>query len=214
MAKTIAPLLSFSGSGQIAKTQVYSTWKGRSYVRRYTIPANPNTASQQETRSVFRWLSKLWQFLPAAAQTPWAVYARNLQITDRNALLKNNIASMRGDTDLGGFLATPSANGGIAAPSITLTGGNDQATVAAVAPTLPSGWSIVAMHAILVPEQDPQTDTPSEVQYVTDVTAPYSVVATGLQSVVTYAVGVWFEMLKSDGSTAYGQSKMGTVLTT
>src|SRR6185295_19057169 len=64
MAKLTAPLLSFEGSGQIARTQVYSTWKGIPYARRYTIPANPRSTSQVQTRSVFSWLNFIWRTAP------------------------------------------------------------------------------------------------------------------------------------------------------
>jgi len=53
MAKLIAPLFSFSARGQLAKTLVYSGWKGIDDVRSYVIPANPQTADQQTQRSYF-----------------------------------------------------------------------------------------------------------------------------------------------------------------
>lgn len=53
MAKLIAPLFSFSARGQLAKTLVYSGWKGIDDVRSYVIPANPQTADQQQQRSYF-----------------------------------------------------------------------------------------------------------------------------------------------------------------
>jgi hypothetical protein len=53
MAKLVAPLFSFSARGQLAKTLVYSGWKGIDDVRSYVVPANPQTAGQQEQRSFF-----------------------------------------------------------------------------------------------------------------------------------------------------------------
>jgi len=55
MPKTTAPLLSFDARGQIAHTQVYSSWRGRPYVRRYSVGTNPNTSDQQLTRNAFTW---------------------------------------------------------------------------------------------------------------------------------------------------------------
>lgn len=53
MAKLVAPLFSFSARGQLAKTLVYSGWKGIDDVRSYVVPANPQTAGQQTQRSYF-----------------------------------------------------------------------------------------------------------------------------------------------------------------
>lgn len=53
MAKLVAPLFSFSARGQLAKTLVYSGWKGIDDVRSYVIPANPQSAGQQTQRSYF-----------------------------------------------------------------------------------------------------------------------------------------------------------------
>lgn len=50
MAKVKAPLLSFSASGQIAKTQVYFPWKGINAVRKHVVPTNPKSTAQVEQR--------------------------------------------------------------------------------------------------------------------------------------------------------------------
>jgi len=50
MAKVKGPLFSLDARGQIAKTLVYMGWKGIADVRKYVIPANPNTAAQQTQR--------------------------------------------------------------------------------------------------------------------------------------------------------------------
>ena len=49
MAKVINPLLSFSASGQIGKSLVF-TKNGR--VREYVVPANPKTAGQMAVRNM------------------------------------------------------------------------------------------------------------------------------------------------------------------
>ncbi len=53
MAKVTGPLFSLSASGQIAKTLVFMKWKGIADVRKYVIPANPNTAAQQAQRATY-----------------------------------------------------------------------------------------------------------------------------------------------------------------
>lgn len=214
MARTTAPLLSFEASGQIAKTQVYSKWKGRPYTRRYTVPSNPQTAEQTKTRSLFKWLSDLWRYMPAAAVSAWDLYANNLQITNRNAFNHINLGPMRGDTTTTHFLASPSAAGGIAAAGASATPGAGQLSIAVTAPSLPTGWTIVAAHAIAFKEQSPQTDTPGAIGYATDVTAPYVCVITGLTATTLHRWGAWFEYMRADGSPAFGQALMNTASTT
>lgn len=214
MARVTAPLLSFTGSGQIAKTQVYSSWKGRPYVRRYVTPANPNTTAQQETRSTFRFLSQLWKFMPSAAIAGWQLYAANSQITDRNAWMKRNLSPLRSQANLANLVLSPSASSGLVAAAVSFTPGNDQVTVALTAPVLPAGWAIVAAHAAALRQQDPQTGILYTVTYGTDVSSPYSIVLGGLADAQTYVVGGWFEYTKADGSPAFGEATMGTALTT
>lgn len=50
MAKVTGPLQSFSASGQIAKSIVFGAWKGVNYVRKYVIPANPQSSGQGDQR--------------------------------------------------------------------------------------------------------------------------------------------------------------------
>ena len=77
MAKVKGPLFSLGASGQIAKTLVYGDWKGIDIVRQYVVPANPNTAGQQEQRGYFgeavdEWHTDGFTALDVAA---WNLYA-------------------------------------------------------------------------------------------------------------------------------------------
>lgn len=58
MAKVSAPFLSLDASGTVASTLTASKWKGRNYMRLRIIPANPQTADQQEVRSILGTLAK------------------------------------------------------------------------------------------------------------------------------------------------------------
>lgn len=214
MAKTVAPLLSFDAGGQIAKTQVYSRWKGRPYVRRYVIPANPNTIEQQKTRSAFKWLMEAWKFYPAGAQAGWGAYADSLRITDRNAWAKINLSPLRNATDLADLIVSPSALSGIVAADMAVTPGNDALTIELTAPTLPAGWAVVMGCAVAVPNQDPNTDQDYRIVYGQDVSDPYSITLTALKSAIEYLVGGWFVYTKADGTTAYGQSLQELATTT
>ena len=55
MAKLYGPLFSLDARGKLGKALVYSIWKGLNYVRKYVIPANPNTAAQLKVEWL-RWL--------------------------------------------------------------------------------------------------------------------------------------------------------------
>jgi len=214
MATTVAPLLSFGASGAIAKTQVYASWKGRPYARRYVIPANPNTVDQQETRSTFAWLNNVWKFMPSTAVAAWQLYGSNSRFTDRNGFIKKNLSNLRSQADLTNFIFSPSAGGGLSASQIVVTPGNDQLQVVLTAPTLPTGWTIVQAIMAVIRQQDPQSGTLYNVTAMVDATAAYDVTFTGLASAQTYVVGGWFEFTKADGSPAYGQALMTTGLTT
>lgn len=206
MAKTVAPLLSFSAGGQIANTQVYSKWKGRPYVRRYVVPGNPNTAGQQQTRNSFSWLMNVWKFFPTGAAAAWAAYGDSLKITDRNAFAKQNVAALRTATDLSDFVMSPSARSGIIATAMQLTAGSGSINVALTAPVLPNGWTITNAWAAAIKQQNPQTGTDYQVVAGSDASDPYSIDLTGLEAGTEYVVGGWFEFTRSDGLKAYGRA--------
>jgi hypothetical protein len=211
MSRITAPLLSFGASGQIGKSQVYSTWKGRPYARRYAIPSNPNTSDQQETRNTFKWLNAIWKYMPAGAVGAWEAYAQNNRFTPINGLIKQNLSNLRSETDLTNFLFSPAANGGIPAASIGVAEASTQLTITLGAPSLPTGWTISKAISALIRQQDPQTGTLYVIQSQEDASAPYSgMVFTGLTNAVEYVVGGWFEYIKPDGSFAYGAALMDT----
>ena len=214
MARTTAPLLSFEASGQIANTQVYASWKGRPYVRRYTIPENPNTAAQQLTRNTFAWLNNVFKYMPAGALDAWNAYADSSRFTSRNGWMKQNLGPLRDQTDLALMTLSPSARSGIVAAGITLTAGAGQITADLTAPSLPTGWTINRAIAAAIRDQDPQTETFYGVVSGEDLTDPYSIVLTGLTAASPYIVGGWFEFNKPDGSFAYGQSLQDTATPT
>jgi hypothetical protein len=80
MAKVTGPLFSLSASGQIAKTLVFMKWKGINDVRKYVIPANPNTAAQQVQRAFITAAVTMWHVTDwiAADLTAWNLLATTL----------------------------------------------------------------------------------------------------------------------------------------
>lgn len=213
MAKTRAPLLSFGASGQIGKTQVYSSWRGVPYARQLVKPANPNSAGQVLTRNVFRDLTQLWKLAPALAQTPWTANAAGRPYTNRNKFISANIPLLRDASDYTDFVGSPGAKGGPAAAGIASTGGSGEITVVLTAPTLPDGWTINMGIAWAIPQGDPQTLTAYQSFAASDDTSPYSISLTGLTA-GDYVVTGWFEYQVNPTTKAYGPSISDTATVT
>ncbi len=66
MATVTGPMLSLSASGSLAGELEYMTSRGRSVVRKWKRPANPNTAAQRSVRLANAFLSSEW----SSIQTP------------------------------------------------------------------------------------------------------------------------------------------------
>jgi len=214
MAKVTGPLLSLGGSGSIAKTQVYSTWKGRPYVRRHVIPSNPDTSEQQLTRNLFTWLNNVWKNSPAGLTDPWDLYARGQVLTGRNAFVGQNIKAMRVETDLDLMIFSPGAKGGVAPSAVSAAGGALSIDVTVTAPAIPTGWTITQAWAAAIQQQDPQSGVLYTPVVNFDASSPYVVSLTGLLAATTYEVGAWLEWEKPDGKPAYSISLFDAVTVT
>lgn len=215
MAKVTGPLLSFSAGGQIASTQVYSRWKGRPYVRRYLVPANPRSADQTLTRSVFAWLSNTWRLMPSDVQAPWKAASSNQVMTDRNLWVKQNLSMLRSGVDLTGMVLSPGARAGLNTP-VDLTGAAGAINIDVDTPgVLPAGWTIISAVSAAILQQDPHTDTDYQVFSATDLTDPYAPNITGLAA-GTYVAGAWLVFQRSASLTdlAYGASIAEEVIVT
>ena len=205
MAIPTAPLLSFSASGQIGKTLVFSRWKGRPYTRRYVIPSNPQSLAQTATRIVFAWGNAVWKLAPTLFQAPWNLFATGQVLTGRNAMLSSVVRNLRGEVDLALMEFSPGAKGGLAPASIAVTPGVGTLTIDFVNPTPPTDWVIVSAIAAVIKDQDPATAILYDVTAGEDAPAAAQVVIAGLDTVL-YRVGGWLEWTKADGSQAYGPS--------
>lgn len=210
MAKVSAPLLSFGASGAIAKTQVYSKWKGIPYARQHVIPANPKSADQTKTRNAFSWLNNVFKLMDADAQAPWVAYAKGKPLTARNAMLSFNIATLRAATDISGFVASPGSGGGPGITAAAAPGAAGEATVTITAPTLPTGWAITNAYALLILGQDPQTDSNYTSYTESDNATPWAPAFTAMTA-GDYQWSAWLEYTKPDGSVAYSPDVRGTV---
>jgi len=207
MAVLTGPLLSFSARGSIAKTQVYASWKGISYVRRYTIPAYRRSSEQDLTRNVWSWLNNVWKFSPQDFRAPWTAFAQGKPLTPTNAFMQENVGFLRPLTTNVGMVMSPGAKGGIPVTPV-ITPASTSLAVAGTAPDVSGlGWTVISFNAVALQEQDPQSETLYTMHAATpDTTAPYSATISGLTTATTYVVGAWFIYQRSASLTdlAYG----------
>lgn len=214
MAKPTAPLLSFGASGQIGKTMVYGSWRGRSYVRRHVVPSNPQSAEQTITRNAFSFMQSVYKFAPALVTDVWTAAARGKALTARNAFTKGSLGLIRGESDLNNLILSAGAFGGPPPATAVPTAGDDQITVAITAPsTTPSGWTIYSAVAAAIRDQDPDTGVLFTITAGEDLTSAYSVVLSGLTANL-YQVRAWLVWTKPDGSFAYSPEVASTATPT
>lgn len=130
------PLFSLTASGQIAKALVYSTWKGRAYVREYVVGANPNTLAQRTRRAFLGFISKMWANLSGTDQDSWVTGASAKNISPFNEFVGQNMDRQTNElgpsgnsTPAGGALTgtinTVAATGGVGKIDVTLTNTTD-----------------------------------------------------------------------------------------
>lgn len=213
MPKVVAPLLSMDARGQIGKAQVFSSWKGIPYARRYTIPANPRTTKQVTNRNIWQMLGVAWQYAPAPVQAAFNAFAKGKPLTGRNKFFSVNqqIYAVQPPVDsMAGFIVSPGANGGLPPSGLVVTPALASLEVDCVIPAAPDGWTIVASHATAIIEQAPDNAFAGVFAFDSETAAPGANVITGLQTGTEYIVGVFLEWTKPDGSTAYSVSLAST----
>ena len=95
MSKLNTPLLSFTARGQIAKTLVFSSWKGIPTVRGYTVPTNPRTVAQVEMRVAMSLVVNSWRyyFTDPAGRTAWSLRAETepTPMAGYHSFVKNSV---------------------------------------------------------------------------------------------------------------------------
>jgi len=95
MAKVDAPAFSLGASGTVADTITFSRWKGRIYVRRRVIPANPKSPAQTGMRAALRWASRRWASLTSTQQATWQDDAEQRAISPFNAFISQAQRNVR-----------------------------------------------------------------------------------------------------------------------
>lgn len=206
MSKVRGPLLSMRAQGQIGTSQVYASWRGVPYVRQYVVPSNPRTTSQMQIRMPFRWLQDAYRSMPGALTAVFDAYTEGRPLIARNGWTRINLPALNAQTDISNITYSPGARGGPAPGSMTITPGSGSFTVDVTTPSLPPGWSVAAVHAVALEQQDPQSDFVGPWQYGSGTSEPYSVTLSGLRAATEYMVGAWIEYIRPDGTAAYSAS--------
>ena len=205
MAKLTGPLLSLGASGTVAKTTVFSSWRGVSYVRKHVVPANPQSTAQMVTRDLFSALQAIWKMLPSAVQLIWTTSAKGQPVTDRNLFTQTNIKNTGTITDGTMLEFVTTAKGGLVPASVVVTAGSDEIKGVITAPTPPIGFTVssVGFVGMDITAGVPPLDATSVPQAGTAGSSPGTITLTGLVSGNTYQVQGYVGWTKPDGSTGY-----------
>ena len=110
MATVKGPLFSIGASGTLGGAIVFSTWKGRPYVRQHAVPANPQSAGQLSIRAMLRFLSQYWDSLTDVQKADWETRAAPDNISPFNAYVQYNLR--RWGTNLNPSKLDPATNDG------------------------------------------------------------------------------------------------------
>ena len=76
--KIKAPLHSMDARGRFGIGMVFSSWRGLSVGRAFTVPRNPRSSRQLEIRGLMTSSSRAWSNLTDENRTGWEVYAGNM----------------------------------------------------------------------------------------------------------------------------------------
>jgi hypothetical protein len=211
MAKITGPLISLGARGTIGKTAVYSSWRGRAYVRTRVVPANPRSADQTSQRNLFTWLQAVWKVAPTLMQENWTLGAKGQPLTDRNLFSRDNLFAIGKSAVLStGIVFSAGAKGGTPPVSASIVAAGGTITPTVTVPTPPVGWTVTSVIAACIRSQDPQTDVLYKVTAAEDLTSPYTPAMTGLSTGNLYDYGIWIKWAKPDGSVAYSPQIAGT----
>lgn len=142
MAKLVNPLLSGAARGK-ANGQVYNSWRGIAYSKKFTSPAQPRTSAQLVARALLTTFVASWKTITQAQRDAWDVFAADhlqtdwtgtpLRLTGQNWYISCNVTANR----MGGSaLSSPPTAAAPAAPAgIVITKASNDLKVAWTSPT-------------------------------------------------------------------------------
>jgi len=127
-----------------------------------------------------------------------------------NAFTRANLALLQHATTAAAIKGSISVNGGLPPATITVTADVGGVRVRATPPSLPTGWTIIRMDALIVPLDPLHGATEHKTYSTTDANAPYDKTVS-VPGGHDYVASVWFEYLTTVGRHAYGPSTNATV---
>ncbi len=91
MVKLQGPIASLSASGGLGKTLIFSSNRGRSYMKRWAAPANPQTNPQTSVRAIVAFISERWTKVNQTYRDTWNPRALQNKTSPFNACLTYNL---------------------------------------------------------------------------------------------------------------------------
>jgi hypothetical protein len=91
MVRVNGPAFSLGASGSIGGALVFSSWKGRPYIRELVTPHNPKSVAQTSVRAMFKFLAHDFASLDAADKATWDAAAKILNASSFNAYMRDNM---------------------------------------------------------------------------------------------------------------------------
>lgn len=138
--------MSMSASGQLAKTIVFSHWKGRPYVRTLVKPSNPKSGPQKSVRAMLKNLSQRWAALSTANKATWQTPADVATVSPFNAYVSYNLTRWSHFKSPSNVYPAAEAAAAPTAPTTTATAGVREITLSMADGATPPtwGWMIFA----------------------------------------------------------------------
>ncbi len=167
MATTKAPLFGLDASGSFAGAIVFSKWRGRTYVRRLSIPANPRSILQRGMRSVFKFITQDYTNLTAAQKSSWSTLAAPDNITLLNAQVRDAQTKARVNTGWRRDTVTAPITSPDQPTALTVTAQNKSLLISWTSPVVNAGDYSAAVYLRITTGL---TGLIQELQLVVDVT--------------------------------------------
>ena len=123
MKVTLSPLV--AGLSGKAADAVAASWKGRQYVRKHVIPANPQTAAQIAWRANMARMGKLFRSLPQTIRDLADVYAAKLGMSGFNWMSKANLDALFLAAPMPAMPGTPAPVNGLSVTGVAGTASKD-----------------------------------------------------------------------------------------
>jgi len=212
MARLTGPLFSLGASGTIADTLTYASWKGIPYVRTRVIPANPNTAEQQEVRGVFITLNEMWKRMPQMARDPWVYAVRGRPLTARNRHIQENIPWLIDAAVLNSMIFAVNLGGAIALATAPGVDGADGTITCTCTPnTAPVGYTIHSCVGAAFLQGVPGDGITRTCYVNQDVAAPFALVV-NVPADGNYIFGAWPIYTRDSDGTLFNGGAINTLV--